>query len=752
MMEIYLLDDNFFEIAPVIDAYKSLIWTERFDKLGDFELVMAPDENLKRYMTEGRLLSITESNRMMVIEKIRETPGDGGEITVTYSGPSFERILDGRVARVPDGGSTKAWLNYGTHRSLIVGEYHADDVLPQLKFGTNKIYPASTIPCSLLRAPYDNQGWVGLGSAHDAASNLSPLGFRIVRKPGTRDVYYDNYTGNNRSHPNEYNVSDLDLTWPNPHLFETDKTVPVWRNLAKNPGFTNDEACHGWSGEKFRMDVDSTYALVDVPYSKSGKGLEITPSNSGTQSASAAFIVPTKKALSEPFDGAPYWGRTFTVTAKIELKAVQTGTLYAYARSIVFSGHISSGSSSPFAIVQAPNTVGVHSLTLTFTMPAQSNPNGYIAFDARLVNGSANPAQKVIWTDFCMVEHPSNPIGYFDGDYSPDPDLAPLWLGERGLCDSLLVGNGIQGVDAADMVGCVLVQSKQWGTGGVSARLIKNSAGAAQSITLRMKNGLAKRAILTQYQTQVLSGANAQFGVVTLKLAGVVKSVSSPKPNTATERTLSQSSNDGFDTIELRTGFTQLGGSLWFDGIIASPNLDWVPTPNEQVIFAEDLDSFVVSESFTSIANYRNSVYVTRGDYMIEMDDGYTKPGIMRRIIHVDASNLDDTPQLQRQMEALGLKALGEHRRTVLIDGTVPSYSRYVYDKDYFLGDIVMVRTRAGNRMIARVSEQIFISDAEGIRTFPTLREEQSIILGTWFSPEYNIIWNAATGEWADQP
>lgn len=202
------------------------------------------------------------------------------------------------------------------------------------------------------------------------------------------------------------------------------------------------------------MDVDSKYALVDVSYSKSGKGLEITPSSSGTQPASGAFIVPTKKALSEPFNGAPYWGRTFTVSAKLELKAVQTGTLYQYARMIVFSGYIAAGTSSPFATVQAPNTVGVHSLTMTFTMPAISNPDGYIAFDARLVNGSANPAQTAIWTDFCMVEHPSNPVGYFDGDYSPDPDLAPVWNGERGLSDSLLVGNGIQGVAAADMIGC----------------------------------------------------------------------------------------------------------------------------------------------------------------------------------------------------------------------------------------------------------------------------------------------------------
>lgn len=752
MMEIYLLDDNFFEISPVIDAYESLIWTERFDKLGDFELVMAPDENLKRYMTEGRLLSIKESNRMMVVEKIREAPKEGGGLTITYTGPSFEQILHGRVARVPDGGSTKAWLNYGTHRSLIVGDYHSDDVLPQLKFGTNEIYPASTMPCSLIRAPYDQEGWVGLGKAHEDAANLSPLGFRIVRKPGTRDVYYDNYTGNNRSHPSKYNVGDRDLTWPNPHMFETDKTVVVWTNLAKNPGFTNEEACLGTTGEKFRMDVDSTFKIVDVSYSKSGKGLEITPSSSGTQPASAAFIVPTKKALSEPFNGTPCWGRTFTVTAKVELKAVQTGTLYAYARSIVFSGHKSGGTSSPFATVQAPNTVGVHSLTLTVTMPAKSNPDNYIAFDARLVNGSANPAQTVIWTDFCMVEHATNPIGYFDGDYSPDPDLAPLWVGERGLGNSLLVGNGIQGVAAADMIGCALVQSRQWGAGGISARMIKNSSGTTHRVDLKLPNALAKRMYVTQYQNQVLTGAQATFGIVRLLRGASVEASSAVKANAATERTVNLSEPDGFDMIRLHGDYTQLGGSLWFDGIIASPNLAWTPTPNEQVIFAEDLDSFVVSESFTSIANYRNSVYVTRGDYMIEVDDGYTKPGIMRRIIHVDASNLDDTPQLQRQMEALGLKALGEHRRTVLIDGTVPIYSRYVYDKDYFLGDIVMVRTRAGDRMIARVSEQIFISDAEGVRTFPTLREEQSIILGTWYSPEYNIPWNSATGEWADQP
>lgn len=46
MMEIYILDEGFYE-TDVIDSYESLIWTERFDSLGDFELVMHPNEDLE---------------------------------------------------------------------------------------------------------------------------------------------------------------------------------------------------------------------------------------------------------------------------------------------------------------------------------------------------------------------------------------------------------------------------------------------------------------------------------------------------------------------------------------------------------------------------------------------------------------------------------------------------------------------------------------------------------------------------------
>ena len=40
-MEVTLLDDNFEELY-VLDVFKSLIWTDRYWKCGDFEIVVSP--------------------------------------------------------------------------------------------------------------------------------------------------------------------------------------------------------------------------------------------------------------------------------------------------------------------------------------------------------------------------------------------------------------------------------------------------------------------------------------------------------------------------------------------------------------------------------------------------------------------------------------------------------------------------------------------------------------------------------------
>ena len=77
-----------------------------------------------------------------------------------------------------------------------------------------------------------------------------------------------------------------------------------------------------------------------------------------------------------------------------------------------------------------------------------------------------------------------------------------------------------------------------------------------------------------------------------------------------------------------------------------------------------------------------------------------------------------------------------------------------MYDQDYSLGDLVAVEDRYGRRDVMRVVEQIFVWDAEGFRTYPTLERAPGFTPGEWASSEYSVYWTNADslGAWYDQP
>ena len=752
MMEIYILDEDFYE-TDVIDSYESFIWTERFDSLGDFELVMHPNEDLRMKLVPGTMLSIKESKRTMVVEKIHEKPVGEGRVKTTYTGVSLEKVLYQRVVALSRIPTMKSVLYEAVDTAILFGYYDQNDMVPGLEIGYNKLYPASTIPPNMDPAPVERRQWFRIGEAHEDAAKLSPLGFRIVREPGSRKLYYDNYTGNDRSAPGKFDISDTTLAWPNPNMFEARNSVRVWTNRAKNPGFTEnmknlglltrirDAGEYEYSSERVRGSI------IDSSTSKSGKALELTVTKDGLLGSDGTYALASH--LDQSLEGL--YGKQFTVSITIEIKEVHTGSLNYYARGLTLRTGTSDNPAKVTRLnLKAPNTVGVHHLTGTFTFP---DPGTDTTYHFRLHNGSTTEGDSVIFSDLVLVELPSNPIGYFDGEYSPDPDLVALGPTSDGdWGESYLVGNAIPGISTTN---CVVVQSKQYGVGGVSARMIRNTATSEDHYATLTLDSPAKKLLLTRYQPGPFPSVLTNFGRVELREGATLRATSAAKNNNVTEDQVTMDLSSGVaDNVIIRGGYTQLGGSLWFDQVIATADPDWAFEPNEQVLFAEDLDSFIVSESLESIANYYNVAMVTHPsrNSAVIVDDGYSGKGIMRRVLHVDASDLDEGRALLQQMADLGRKALGEHRRSVLLDGTVPSYSRYVYDRDYHLGDVVMVKNRAGKRMVARVEEQIFVNDLEGFRTYPTLREESSILLGTWFSPEYNIFWDNALNEWADQP
>lgn len=95
-MEPLVLNTSFESIA-VIDAYESLIWTDRYNSYGDFELYCPMDGSLLAYIQQNNYLWLRESDHTMIIEDISidSDTEDGNHLIVT--GRSLESILERRI-------------------------------------------------------------------------------------------------------------------------------------------------------------------------------------------------------------------------------------------------------------------------------------------------------------------------------------------------------------------------------------------------------------------------------------------------------------------------------------------------------------------------------------------------------------------------------------------------------------------------------------------------------------------------------
>ena len=95
-MELLVLNTDFKSIA-VIDTYESMIWTDRYNSYGDFEIFFAMDTQLLQYLKEDYYLWLKDSEHCMIIEdiKINADTEEGNHLIVT--GRSLESILERRI-------------------------------------------------------------------------------------------------------------------------------------------------------------------------------------------------------------------------------------------------------------------------------------------------------------------------------------------------------------------------------------------------------------------------------------------------------------------------------------------------------------------------------------------------------------------------------------------------------------------------------------------------------------------------------
>lgn len=174
----------------------------------------------------------------------------------------------------------------------------------------------------------------------------------------------------------------------------------------------------------------------------------------------------------------------------------------------------------------------------------------------------------------------------------------------------------------------------------------------------------------------------------------------------------------------------------------------------EPVIFSAKLDNLTSVTELSSITEYRNVCYVYSpvASAVVYVDGASASTvGPARRVMYVRADDVDVLDgTTAAKLNKIGLDALTANRSFTGFDGELSPNSGYTFYEDYFLGDLVEMRNAEGvtNRM--RVTEQIFVSDKEGDRAYPTLAVNLYITPGSWFAWSYNQVWNSVLGVWED--
>lgn len=95
-MYLYVYDSDFNQIA-LIDQYSSLIWTDRYDECGEFELVIPYQSSFLDIFCLGYYCKVDQSMHWAVIEKVEMKKEDEDAPEMIVSGRSIESILERRV-------------------------------------------------------------------------------------------------------------------------------------------------------------------------------------------------------------------------------------------------------------------------------------------------------------------------------------------------------------------------------------------------------------------------------------------------------------------------------------------------------------------------------------------------------------------------------------------------------------------------------------------------------------------------------
>lgn len=219
-MDLVLLNEEN-RSGKLLENYDSLIWTERFTNVGDFQLTTGNVEKFMQLLPEGQLISLRQSRVPMIVEDHLIERKKNSPVKLTIVGREYTSILDRRVAIKQVMAALDDWLvvakmpfdiaYYIIYKICVEGILDPKDIFPssEVIFETPDDYLTSTGPNREYVVSRGNllavvqQLLASEGPADGTTTPPTPLvephGLRALRPNAPGPIGIEIYKGSDRS-------------------------------------------------------------------------------------------------------------------------------------------------------------------------------------------------------------------------------------------------------------------------------------------------------------------------------------------------------------------------------------------------------------------------------------------------------------------------------------------------------------------------------------------------------------------------
>ena len=276
-MEVISFNTNKQKVA-IVDSYKSFIWNDRYEDLGDFELYIPADAvELLANIHQDYYIQCSESDRTMLVEKVNYTTDLEDGSFVAISGHSLEVILRRRIVWNDDGSITQVnltkildpksknqdsglsfpvWMAIEYLLKLYVIDPEACGNKPQRKINDivfvqpsvdDPIYSIQMQPCSY-------QG----DNLYDVIKSLCDLyefSFKMTMNPDEKKIYFSLYKGKSHLSTSGNNYVCFSNDFDNLLASDSSIDMTTYKNMAYYKGQGSKYVVKEFSDKEITMET-----------------------------------------------------------------------------------------------------------------------------------------------------------------------------------------------------------------------------------------------------------------------------------------------------------------------------------------------------------------------------------------------------------------------------------------------------------------------------------------------------------------